>query len=483
MTSTTSTATTTQIASQLGTSIRLAAFAYALSSWVEGTSQLRELFMLDSSTSSDLDAYYPPRADMRIRRAASRSLGKGKNVSDRLFEWITRKGRVMDEFEKRGMAAVNVLSSLLTLRLIGLKPLVPFLFSPFTATFTLPPTVIEQGRRVRWRLLLLAMSVMVLLQESEKILVSVAVKWHRRRAKALEERVEVRGSRVHLPRHLSLPTSPISSGTSTPTIFSPTLGPTVDPSEDRECLICSGFGLDAYSVVSNHSMLDVEALPPAPPENEPLHGLCTLSPGKHLVHVQCFGRWHQEYLKSRAGGDGVEVRIAGPEAAFGRREEVLTKARDLVRRAGMAYLVPSLLIPPPLPPGWERLMGGSSTPRAVLTLYPPPPPNALPNNKSHRIATLRTTSPPCPACRSPVELHIYHRERRQTVHKHSLFKVLGRLLKADASKLVTGRTVVMRALTQASFLVMLVVMMRKKGKGGGVAGPTMYSLPAALRYQ
>ncbi|KIO32168.1 hypothetical protein M407DRAFT_18971 [Tulasnella calospora MUT 4182] len=482
----TGTTTTARLASQLGTSIRLAAFAYALSSWVEGTSQLRELFMLDSSSSSDLDAFYPPRADMRNRRGAVRSTGKERNVFDRLFEWITRKGRIMDEAEKMGMAGVNVLSSLLTLRLIGLKPLVPFLFSPFTATFTLPPTLIEQGRRMKWGLLLLAMSAMVALQESEKLIVALAVKWHRRRAKAMEEKVEVRGSRIHLPRHPSLPTSPLSSGTSTPTIFSPILGPTVDPSEDRECLICSGFGLDAYSVVSNHSLLDTEALPPAPPENEPLHGVCTLSPDKHLMHVQCFERWQQEYLKARAGGDGVEVRFVGPEAAFGRREEIIAKARAVVRRAGMAYLAPALMIAPQLPPGWDRLMGGSSTPRPILTLYPPPqnqPSNSprTPSNKSHRIATLRTTSPPCPACRSPVELHIYHRERRQTVYKQSLLKVLVKLLKADASKLVTGRTVIMRALTQAGFLAMLVVMMRKKGKGGGVAGPITYSLPAALR--
>ncbi|KAG8983191.1 hypothetical protein FRB90_006237 [Tulasnella sp. 427] len=477
--------TTTITTTQLGTSIRLAAFAYSLSSWVEGTSQLRELFMLDSSTSSsDLDAFYPPRADLRTRRATSGRAGKEKNVSDRLFEWITRKGRMLDEVEKVGMAGVNVLSSLATLRLIGLKPLVPFLFSPFTATFTLPSPLIEQGRMVRWRLLILAMSVMVLLQESEKLLVALAVKLHRRRAKAMEEKVEVRGSKIHHPRRSNLPTSPLSSGTSTPTVFSPMLGPTVDPSEDRECLICSGFGLDAYSVVSNHSLLDVEALPPAPPENEPLHGLCALAPDKHLVHVQCFERWQQEYLKSRAGGDGVEVRLAGPEAAFGRREDVLAKARDVVRKAGMAYLAPALLVPPQLPPGWDRLMGGSSTPRPILTLYPPPPqtsPSTITQNKSHRIATLRTTSPPCPACRSPVELHIYHRERRQAVHKQGIFKVLAKLVKADASKLVTGRTVVMRALTQASFLVMLVVMMRKKGKGGGVAGPTLYSLPGALR--
>lgn len=74
--------------------------------------------MLDSSSSnsSDFEAFY----SARMRRSASAA--KERNVSDRFVEWITRKGRVMDEVEKMGMAGVNVMVRLPSFSVAYLYP-------------------------------------------------------------------------------------------------------------------------------------------------------------------------------------------------------------------------------------------------------------------------------------------------------------------------------------------------------------------------
>ncbi|KAG8907511.1 hypothetical protein FRB99_003884 [Tulasnella sp. 403] len=410
------------ISNPLRSSVQLAALAFALSAWVEGSTQIRESFLCDNdnSTISPALAY----RDARLVQSSR---------VQRFFDWLTRSGRVMDETEKTVMGAVHVVSSLTLLRVIGLKPLFPFIFSPFLSTFSIPPSM--RRTRPKWSYVIAASLVFACLQEFQRFIISEVIKLSRRLCQSQKE-MPIGGVIVRGTTNFKV-------------------------SEGDECLICSEFGFDRSFVAQAPNLLQEDHL-------EELQGLCTTAPSKHLVHPACYLRWQREYILQRGVHESIRIESnhLAPSSVKSTSlplDANLTWARVILTAAGLSYLAPSVR-PRIEPSSWDlhHSTNVPNPPTLALHQVPTHHASALPFN--HPIATLRTSSPPCPGCRSPIELHFHPKTALTNGPKHAALRAtiwkIFQELERDALALVTGRTIMRKLFTQFSFLFTLITMLK-----------------------
>lgn len=127
----------------------------------------------------------------------------------------------------------------------------------------------------------------------------------------------------------------------------------------------------------------------------PLEAFCTIAPQKHLAHRSCFLRWHAAYIQQR-GPAHHSVALLDDKNDTTPLEHLFIRASIILRAAGFDYLTPKL----------KRSTGNElGTSGDKLTVHQPPElGQSSPDWDNRYLATLRTSAPPCPGCRSPVSL-------------------------------------------------------------------------------
>jgi hypothetical protein len=145
--------------------------------------------------------------------------------------------------------------------------------------------------------------------------------------------------------------------------------------DEEECLICSG----SAETMSTSSHAETSTT-----RTGPLEAFCTIAPQKHLAHRQCFLRWHAAYLQQSRHSLGNSVTLhqddSNPQSPL---EQLFIRASIILQASGFEYLAPKL----------KRQTESSSTDGDSFTVHQP---------FSPVLATLCTSVPPCPGCRSPV---------------------------------------------------------------------------------
>lgn len=369
-------------------------------------------------------------------------------------------------------------------------------------------------RTSRWAKVLLTSIALCLYRELERITVARAVATWRRfrdiRDGVFLGPVIVRGAR--------LPAAVPSSDS-------------IDDSDDElDCIICSGQNDMLQSVTSLSSQVtgtttDLDIPVPSSPSSYlgPLEAFCTIAPTKHVAHRECFLRWHSAYESQRHNRMSETVSIPptsqvpyedDQQAATAQIADI-RRARALLKSAGFAYLIASIR-PASAPQSSSDSSERWTTTRErtfqpSFTLFPPKgsssrlklstshnstrlpsPPNrtseVLP--PTNRLATLRTQCPPCPGCRSAVELHFCassssSRERTRSRSRSSstdsswtsTIKMIAAEFAKEGATLVTGRTIAMGLSTQLSFLFTMFSMAhaREHGSMPPRAAPTVPS--------
>ncbi|KAF8337913.1 uncharacterized protein EI90DRAFT_3041021 [Cantharellus anzutake] len=498
-------------------SLRVAAFSFALSSWVEGYSMLRYSVSAASAPETQL---------LAILNAVDSDEGEGEASSGYWFsQWLHRKGRRMDDVERRALGIIDITTAVGALRSLQSKPVLPFLLTPLLTTIPLPRP--SDMRNCRWTRVLLLCFLLCLLRELERVIVACCVAYYRKYRDAKDG---VYSGPV-IVRGIRLPRPPPSSSS----IY--------DDAEDQlDCMICSGQNDMSQSVTSLSSVMsDSEAQGPPPSttvsmtagENlGPLEAFCTVAPTKHVAHRECFLRWHSAYqaqsrpripdivmLTSRALSTARDARGGSniPD------EMDMRRARALLRSVGFLYLIgmlrpntgSSTFSPPrslsPLSPLLASERGDATSPFIpTFTLHPhqstkgpstsldpawsgqPSSSRARLNSRQNSsstqdhipprcLATLRTECPPCPGCRSAVEMHfcaVSHMRDDNPSQRHKGWITPGSPLSRfichcrtamrhfahEASALITGRTIGASLSTQLSFLLTIWSMTRARDK-------------------
>ena len=241
--------------------------------------------------------------------------------------------------------------------------------------------------------------------------------------------------------------------------------PQDDDEDDEECLICAGVGADnplSHSISSLSSMntsASIDIL-------GPLEAFCANAPQKHIAHRSCFLSWHAAYRQQRRHLLPEQILLQHSNQT----EETRRRAQVILEAAGFSHLSRLLKFPHELP--WSHVLlptsrtetGALVRPVLTLTEYQAGS-SSLPSNAHRSLATLHTTAPPCPGCRSSVLLHFFtrpippRRSRHELNYKEAL-KTLTRLWMHHWSRLVTGKTVLYRLASQWSFVMALLSMLR-----------------------
>jgi hypothetical protein len=365
------------------------------------------------------------------------------------------------------------------------KPLLPFLLTPLLTTIPLPRSLPLNS--LKWVHIFTAITFLSIFREAEKVAVVRAMrawrKYHDLKDDAIVGEVVVRGETL-------------ATRERPPKVFEDSDSETED--EEEECLICSGVGVDDPMTQSISSLSS--AIVDSSSSLGPLEAFCTTAPTKHVAHRECFLKWHAAYLQQRrqVTPELVELRYDSPDAnqPSDATDRYSRRAKAILKAAGFAYLIGLLRLPsdsgtltpsstslPSLPALLRSYSGRSASPThvpSVFTLHgepqsqsqsPPSPsssrtkPNLELIKRSIRLATLRTSSPSCPGCRSAVDLHFHSVPPKSSDLKISNVSTLRKTLmswKRDWEQLVTGRTIALRLATEYSFLLALMSMIRAK---------------------
>ena len=231
--------------------------------------------------------------------------------------------------------------------------------------------------------------------------------------------------------------------------------------DEEECLICAGAGADT-SLSQSISSISSMATASVPPDIlGPLEAFCATAPQKHIAHRSCFLSWHAAYRQQRRHltTEHVELKELVPAEANRRRAQAILEA------AGFKHLSRCLKFSHELP--WIRPSESQTDTRPTLTLTEiPANPSSQNNGPCISLATLHTTTPPCPGCRSSVLLHFFSRPLMPSLDQggpysyQEAMRCLVRLWFHHWCKLVTGRTILYRLASQWSFVMALVSVMR-----------------------
>ena len=278
-----------------------------------------------------------------------------------------------------------------------------------------------------------------------------------------------------------------------------------DDEEEVDCMICTGQNDMSQSITSLSSQLtgtDMDIpISSSSTSLGPLEAFCTVAPTKHVAHRECFMRWHSVYESQRRSQTPDTVSLLpsfqppqeDAQQASSARHADLRRARALLRSAGFVYLLASIRpATSPLPSTYmDRGMGMGDRDRPfqpTLTLFPLKPSSESSSRRSSgrssnrisdnrrpthdgavpptgRLATLRTECPPCPGCRSAVDLHFCPTSSSSRSHSRSSSPPGSRWSSwasmvesgiadfvKEGSSLVTGRTIAVSLSAQLSFL-------------------------------
>jgi hypothetical protein len=344
------------------------------------------------------------------------------------------------------------------------RPLLPYLTSPLLSTIPIPiPERITQ-RTLRWGRIMSTTLLLSLLHECERVTVVGLVRLWRaqQRCKSREALgdIVVRGRQIERPPQEE------------------TLA-VENEREHDECMICSEVGIDmtmaqpddqesggssSFTSASTHDTLRISSL-------GPLEAFCTNAPNKHVAHRSCFLRWHAAYQEQRrtlgpylvqilrtfSDGQSSEPEARPSKARGANRMRESTWAQAILKAGGFGYLLPTHTSP----------VGAPSLP--TFTLYDLKPQVDSSTSSSRHLATLHTSSPPCPGCRSAVDLQFISYPIVKALEKSGLTwqQFLEKFVvawKKDWAQLVTGRTIILRLLANVSFLLALVSMIRARPK-------------------
>ena len=317
------------------------------------------------------------------------------------------------------------------------QPLLPFLLSPFLTTLPVPRS--SSGfKPIKWPQVVISTVLLSLLHEAERISVFVAVDSIKRRRelrnRAILGDVFVRGDELRREGN---------------------------EDEEEECLICAGAGADTSL---SHSISSISSMATASVPSDvlgPLEAFCATAPQKHIAHRSCFLSWHAAYRQQRMNLAAEPVELQHPVSFEASRK----RARAILEAAGFTHLSRHIRFPHELP--WIGSSGSQAVSRPTLTLTEiPAGSSSLTNVPCRSLATLHTTTPPCPGCRSSVLLHFFSRPlvpssgQERACGRQEAIRRLVRLWFHHWGKLVTGRTVLYWLASQLSFVMALLSVMR-----------------------
>lgn len=172
------------------------------------------------------------------------------------------------------------------LKILRIKPLLPFLLTPILATVPLPTSFTASLSKVSWRRTAVTILHVTLLEELGKVTILHLLKlWRRYRVqqrKLQTGKVVARGAPLRLPLDVN-----------------------EEEEGETECLICSGLGTEGpdpmAQSVSSISTTNFETAGTNPLNRQdmnaneadtfgPLEEFCTTAPHKHVAHRECFLR-------------------------------------------------------------------------------------------------------------------------------------------------------------------------------------------------
>ncbi|KZP01257.1 hypothetical protein CALVIDRAFT_594756 [Calocera viscosa TUFC12733] len=369
-------------------SVRIALLAFALSVWVEGSTQLRRSILLASTSSLFQEDF-----ELSVVNE-SESEDRARNWARTIVDWVKARGRKLTEWERVAFGTGDLSTAFLILNTLHSKPLLPFLLTPLLGELPVPRPSI---RSPRWRYILLTSLGLTVLHSISRLLVSSCVTRLTRQPPLLPPgaQVVIKGADLE-------PSSPAA---------------TAAPDGHEECLICSASG------------------------PSPLEAFCTTAPKLHPAHRSCFMRWRAAYGQQRPP-ELVDLRGQGATPT----EREMRRALAVLKAAAGDALGNNLRV----------TVGGPENITSQLTLLPPP---AYPANVETPLATLKTSSPPCPGCRSSVLLHFVLSRSLAKQRKRSLSEKMRKEAR-EWSKVLTGRAVLGQFLAQQGFVLALMSMMQ-----------------------
>ncbi|KAH8115074.1 hypothetical protein DFH11DRAFT_1507978 [Phellopilus nigrolimitatus] len=304
-------------------SVNLSILSFALSSWLDGSAQLRRsliLFPLElGHVRHDDDS--PPNSSQA--EADSPETG----LIGRCLQWLTRPAKDLDEVEKAVLGALDISSSMLLLRLLGSGPILPFILNPLSITLALPRKL--SIGPVKWRQVILMCVLLSTLHEAQRTSVAAGLTWLRLKRAASKganvDEVVIRGQKLAMRRQEDS-----------------------DTEEEAECVICSGVGYDAPLSDSISSVTSLSAA--SVPSLGPLEGFCVNVPAKHPMHRGCFVAWKNAYWEERARHTRPVITLVSEDAAVPlpgtwqwRRAQAILTALGITQNAYFVPVAPAQL--------------------------------------------------------------------------------------------------------------------------------------------
>ncbi|TDL27167.1 hypothetical protein BD410DRAFT_836230 [Rickenella mellea] len=471
-------------------STTLSVLGFALNSWLEGSAQLRNTLISNALG-------FNRRPDSVSRPSISSSAPSNPNnrqvgevpLSYRLTRWLRKPERDLDEFEKTAMGLIDVTTSFILLKALGSGPLLPFILNPLTVVLPLPQRLSIDS--VLWSRVVLTTFALCCIHEAERVSVSTFItawrKFLREKDGIHIENVIARGDDIIRPP------------------------PNADDDNDEEhdeCLICSGVGYDAPLSDSISSLTSVNI-----PSLGPLEAFCVTAPQKHVMHRGCFLAWSKAYVEQRPihpvpvvivrreGLDQHQRQQGGTTNTVVGEKEYL-RAAAIMSASGLEHTTHMLRVTSMDDIWVSDIRRGVYYDEVDLNVddVDANTNNSIPNvnaNISHFtlhntsspgstaqnaiLATLLTKAPPCPGCRSAVQLRFTlpppsplpsTSSSSSSITPTTTPHIPASLTQAARAwikcwrQLVTGRTILVKMATQIMFVAALVSMMKARtGKG------------------
>ncbi|KAJ1300745.1 hypothetical protein OPQ81_002388 [Rhizoctonia solani] len=408
------------MSSSTKSTIKFALVAYSVYCWVDGTARTRNNPSSDFTTDPPYEFEPAPEHESRGWRA--------------VWEWMCSPGSSMSEQEQSAVGRMDAITAFLLFngtRKVSFHPAsihTPSLF-PFSLSH------LKDADRLRWKLLILFTALLSLIHETQR---AALIYYLRRR-------------RTNLTNQILKDLADMRIGQIAVQGDNITLQPQEgEEEEEEECLICSG----SAETMSTSSHADSSMTT----RTGPLEAFCTIAPQKHLAHRQCFLRWHSAYLQQQSRhslGTLVALLDDSDTNTPTPLEQLYIRARTILQASGFEYLAPRLTRPEG---------SGPAQPGDTLTIH-----TDIIQSTPRTLATLRTSTPPCPGCRSPVCLrfvdtqprspsHISHdsRPRPTSFIQRMVFAGFWRVWR----RTVTGRTILAHFSSLLSFMAALATITR-----------------------
>ena len=317
--------------------------------------------------------------------------------------------------------------------------MLPFVFNPLNVVILFPRKL--QIGTVKWSHVMLTSLILSILHEAQRTSVSMGLSWWRHR-RASRNHIDIgdmliKGSDITVR-------NPISESENS-----------TDEEEEANCIICSGVGIDSPT---STTLPNVTSLPE--PSLGPLEGFCVNAPQKHPMHRECFLAWKNTYWERRSQhtrpiitllcGDGSVPR---PNTWQWRTSQAILK---ILRIPSYAYYV--TLSRAQLTDAQRDI--GDGIGESVFTLHSTSQEHCrMAESEERKVAEMVTSWPPCPGCRSAVKMSFMLASLVNTskskIRAGSAVHLANMWVKTWR-QLVTGRTVLLKTITQILFVFVLV---------------------------